>query len=287
MLCAHYYRITGYFCGVLIFVIFVVNPSVTKFSTHKIFPPTLQLCLHCSSVYTAALSTRANVFGPGDVFIALFRYLCPADSALDSYGPLSQAVPCVVMEEVNKAEAQPKNGASTSSSGMRAPTDFVLCRSSSLSRKTRHWSAPSFLYILFRQESGYAFLVETVPSSKFTLREPQNLKPWNLILRASSSFSRKFPPTKITRYTVLTPACGGTPLNRHLSTADTHDITDKSQLCFHSLQYLRNSRTTSHYISGCFCCPNCSIFCQLANCWFPVIEGFHCIHTILCTILLL
>ena len=32
---------------------------------------------------------------------------------------------------------------------------------------------------------------------------PQNLKPWNLILGASSSFSWKFPPTKITRYTVF------------------------------------------------------------------------------------
>ena len=30
--------------------------------------------------------------------------------------------------------------------------------------------------------------------------EPRNLKPQNLILRASSSFSRKFPPTKITHY---------------------------------------------------------------------------------------
>ena len=31
---------------------------------------------------------------------------------------------------------------------------------------------------------------------------PRNLKPRNLILGALSSFSRKFPPTKITRYTV-------------------------------------------------------------------------------------
>ena len=41
--------------------------------------------------------------------------------------PLSQAVPCVVMEvnrEVNKAVAQPKSGASTSCSGMQAPTEF-------------------------------------------------------------------------------------------------------------------------------------------------------------------
>ena len=55
----------GYFRGVLIFVIFVVNSGVTKFSTHEIFYS------HCSSVL---------MFGPGDV---LFRYLCPVDSTLD------------------------------------------------------------------------------------------------------------------------------------------------------------------------------------------------------------
>ena len=32
-------RIVGYFCGVLILVIFVVNPHVTKFFTHEIFHP--------------------------------------------------------------------------------------------------------------------------------------------------------------------------------------------------------------------------------------------------------
>ena len=44
--------------------------------------------------------------------MALFRYLRPVDSALDPQGPLSQAVPRVVIEEVNrevkKAEAWPK-----------------------------------------------------------------------------------------------------------------------------------------------------------------------------------
>ena len=47
--------------------------------------------------------------------------------------------------EVNKAEARPKNGASTSRLGMRAPTEFVLCRRGSLPGKTRHWNGPSFL----------------------------------------------------------------------------------------------------------------------------------------------
>ena len=31
------YRIAGYFCGVPIFVIFVVNRRVTKFSTHEFY----------------------------------------------------------------------------------------------------------------------------------------------------------------------------------------------------------------------------------------------------------
>ena len=57
------------------------------------------------------------------IFITLFRYLCPVDSAVDLQGPLSQAVLRLVMEEVNKevnkAEAQQKNGASTSHSGMQ------------------------------------------------------------------------------------------------------------------------------------------------------------------------
>ena len=58
------------------------------------------------------------------IFITLFHYLCPLDSALDPQGSLSQAVLRLVMEEVNrevnKAEAQQKkNGASTSHSGMQ------------------------------------------------------------------------------------------------------------------------------------------------------------------------
>ena len=89
----------------LIFVIFVVNSGVTKFSTHEIF--------HLRGLHVLK-------FGPAICFMALFRYLRPVDSALDPQGPLSQAVPRVVIEEVNKevkkAEAQPKNGANTSRS---------------------------------------------------------------------------------------------------------------------------------------------------------------------------
>ena len=35
--CMMKYRIEGYFCGVLIFIIFVTSPGVTKFCTHEVF----------------------------------------------------------------------------------------------------------------------------------------------------------------------------------------------------------------------------------------------------------
>ena len=48
----------------------------------------------------------------GHKTIALFRYLHPIDSALDPHGPLSNAVPRGVIEEVdqelNKVETRPK-----------------------------------------------------------------------------------------------------------------------------------------------------------------------------------
>ena len=56
----------GYFRGVSIFVIFMVNPGLTKFSTH-----------------TAALSTSANVRTRRHFYIAVVRHLCHVDSALD------------------------------------------------------------------------------------------------------------------------------------------------------------------------------------------------------------
>ena len=58
--------------------------------------------------------------------------------------------------------------------------------------------------------------VYRVQSSHYVICEPRNLKPRNLILRASSSFSRKFPPTKITCYTVFVIAhkpCQGLSLS--------------------------------------------------------------------------
>ena len=82
------YRIAGYFCGVLIFAIFVVHPGVTKFSTHEKF-----------STHCVALSTCVQIW-TGDVLLWLFFATC---SALGLQGALSQAVPRVRAEEVNRA----------------------------------------------------------------------------------------------------------------------------------------------------------------------------------------
>ena len=57
------YRIADYFHGVLIFVIFVANPGVTKFSTHKIFTRTLvQVCEHQrSSCFVDVVASHARL----------------------------------------------------------------------------------------------------------------------------------------------------------------------------------------------------------------------------------
>ena len=112
------YHVAGYFNGVLIFIIFVVNPAITTFSTHKNFhpqkfPPTK------ISTHTAALSTHAKI-RTSNVSSWLFFAACTPLTVPLIHRVPSQAVPCVVIEEVNremkKAEAQPKNGASTSHS---------------------------------------------------------------------------------------------------------------------------------------------------------------------------
>ena len=66
-------------------VISVVHPGVTKFSTHEIFH-TLR-----SAVYT-----HAQILDQQRFVMALFHYLLPIDSVLDTQGILSQAVPCVL-----------------------------------------------------------------------------------------------------------------------------------------------------------------------------------------------
>ena len=63
-----------------------------KFSTHKIFHTLRSTVCTCSN-----LDQRRFV-------MALFRYLHPIDSVLDTQGPLSQAVPPVMAEEVNRTK---------------------------------------------------------------------------------------------------------------------------------------------------------------------------------------
>ena len=69
--------------------------------------------------------------------MALFRYLCPADSTLDLQGPISQAVLRAVIEEVNrevkKAETQTKK--------MGTVPLFCRGREGSISQVCKHqWS---------------------------------------------------------------------------------------------------------------------------------------------------
>ena len=63
---------------------------------HEIFLPT-KFTAHCSAVCTCS-----NLYQQCFV-MALFCYLCPIDSALDTQGPLFQAVLCVMADEVNRA----------------------------------------------------------------------------------------------------------------------------------------------------------------------------------------
>ena len=57
------YRIVDYFRRVLIFVTFVANPGVTKFSTHEIFTRTLvQVCEHQqSSCFVDVVASHARL----------------------------------------------------------------------------------------------------------------------------------------------------------------------------------------------------------------------------------
>ena len=86
-----FYHIAGYFHGVLIFVIFVVQPDVTKFSTHEIFRT------QCSAVYMCSnLDQQRFVFAT-------------CASLTMSLIHKSQAVPRVMAEEVNSVEKQMHN----------------------------------------------------------------------------------------------------------------------------------------------------------------------------------
>ena len=80
------HHIAGYFREVLIYVIFVVHLGVTKSYTHKIY----------------GTLARAQ-FEP-----ATFCYgsLRPIDSVLDTQGPLSRAIPRVMVSEQSSVESR-------------------------------------------------------------------------------------------------------------------------------------------------------------------------------------
>ena len=71
--------------------------------------------LHPQNFFTPTFYIHVLKFGPVtfcyDFVMTLFCYLRPIDYALDPQDTLSQAVPCVIAEEVNrevqKAEARP------------------------------------------------------------------------------------------------------------------------------------------------------------------------------------
>ena len=82
------------------------NFTPTKFSTHEIFHPQ-------NFPHSVALSTHAQIW-PATFCYGSFSQLASqlTASVLDTQDPLSQAVPRVMVEEVNrtvwKAEARPK-----------------------------------------------------------------------------------------------------------------------------------------------------------------------------------
>ena len=71
------YHIAGYFRGVLIFVIFMANPGVTKFSTHGIFTYTLvQVCKHQrSSCFVDVRRKTRHWNAPSFLWSCVFRRL--------------------------------------------------------------------------------------------------------------------------------------------------------------------------------------------------------------------
>ena len=78
-----------------------------------------------------------------------------------------------------------------------------LACETSFSRKSRHRSVQTFLVETKICSTSPKLSSHYVTRAIKIYHRARNLKPRNLILGASSSFSRKFPPTKITRYTVV------------------------------------------------------------------------------------
>ncbi len=156
-----YYRIAGYFRGVLIFVIFVVNLWVMKVSTHKYFHH-VRARATLTQVNVAHGATSSRCYWSSRLW--LFRYPRPIDSALNPQGPISHSVPSIVISEVNRevetltnkrgsylsftAQEKVQVAKYGSTSGIRAAVkrclSVCLYGRGSLSSTTRKRNAPSW-----------------------------------------------------------------------------------------------------------------------------------------------
>ena len=162
------YRIAGYCRGVLIFIIFVLNPSVIN------FPPTK------FSIHTSALSTRANVQTGWHFYSSYSLHACVL---LMIHRISFLKLSCVWWSKWTEKWTRQK-------------------------RNQKMWSVPLIRVCKHRRSSCFvgsqiSHRVYRVQSSHYVIcKQKYNIAPENLILAASSSFSRKFPPIKMTCYTV-------------------------------------------------------------------------------------
>ena len=116
--------------------------------------------------------------------MALFRYLHPVDGALDPQGPLSKTVPSVVIREVNNEVKRVET---------RLPKKQGTYLTFTAEEKAQ--------VVKYGSTSG----VRCKGATYYIIRDresPRKLKPRKFLLSDITSFSRKFTPPKITRYTV-------------------------------------------------------------------------------------
>ena len=123
--------------------------------------------------------------------MALSRYLCPIeDAGIDP--SLARSVPPSILTEVSKevkkaeAEARPKKR------GM-----YLTFTAKEKARVATYGSINGARAAVKRFSKEFAKDLK-----ENTVRESRNLKPRKLILKTRDSFSRKFAPPKVIRYTV-------------------------------------------------------------------------------------
>ena len=95
-------------CNVYAVYYVLCNAVCQVYYAHARYVTKLVQCVHCvlcNTVYTCSTKRKekeeSSNLDQRRFIMALFRYLCPNDSALDTQGPFSQAVPCVMAEEAN------------------------------------------------------------------------------------------------------------------------------------------------------------------------------------------